>query len=340
MAIYNYPISVTPNNKVHVGTLAYEIRADVNIKKKLYAADPVSVTGENISIHFIENLNTSEVSALGTLLANHEGEANALVNEFGIPRVVIENKVPIQDDNLKEPDGRINVTPTPVGYGWLTWFTGAGDDPNPTFPNYGRGDGQRIYIEIPDGYDGGEIDIYFNDPIHIHDGQIYWGPTEGNFSVEDYFSVGVKIPPAQVEVAEDGYGNCNLESTGYGFDMLIPGYGFGTHNVDLSDPSKTPPVTVYGLNPNGFWDINEESGVVRPADVPGQGRYNMFNAAMPDVYVIKNVPMGNPLRMFEMDVYKTEYVHQSWSMFLRVQKKSAGSGWVSGWILAFRRNNT
>jgi hypothetical protein len=340
MAIYNYPTSQTPNDKIHVGTLSYEIHKDVNIKKKLVAVDPISVVGSTVSIHFVEDLNHSEQSALGTLLANHEGEPSTMVNEFGVPRVVVDSVVNIKDQNtLKEKDGRLNVTPTPVGFGWLTWFTGFGDDPAPVTTT-GRGEGQQMIAYIEDGYDYAEVSFSFAEPIHVHDGQVYWGD-EGTFKPTDTFSIGVDIPATIATESPDGYGNCNKVDTGFGFNIFVPAMGGpGYWDIDLSTDAYISPVTVYGSDPNGYWDLDETTGFARSADEFGKGYYNMFDVPMPRVYFVKNVPMGHPFRLFDIDVYKTEFIHQNWNIVLEVNKKSPGAGWVSGWLLSFRRNNT
>lgn len=250
----------------------------------------------------------------------------------------INNQLPkIKTDSLKEKDGRLNVTPTPVGFGWLTWFTGAGDDPVPISTS-GRGEGQKMIVQIEDGYDHSEVKISFAEPIHIHDGQIYWGD-DGAFTVDDTFSVGVDIYATKAE-AVDGYGNANKVDTGLGFSLFVPAAGNGYWNIDLETDADVSPIPVYGMNPNGFWDITEETGIIRPADAPGAGSFNLADAPMPRAYFMKNMPMAHPLRVFDMDVYKTEYIHQNWDVVLEVDKPSSGAGWVAGWMLTFRRNNT
>lgn len=239
----------------------------------------------------------------------------------------------IKTDTLKEKDGRMNVTPTPVGFGWLTWFTGAGDS-----AVSGRGEGQKMVVNIDDGYDYGEVKISFNEPVHVHDGQIYWG-ADGAFDVGDTFSVGVDIHATTAE-AVDGYGNANKVDSGLGFNLFVPANGDGYWNIDLSTADNVSPITVYGVQPTGFWDVDEETGLVRAADTPGAGGFNLADTAMPRAYFMKNVPMGHPLRVFDIDVYKTEFVHQSWDVVLEVSKPSAGAGWVAGWMLTFRRENT
>jgi len=242
----------------------------------------------------------------------------------------------IKLDALTDADGRINFTSTPIGFGWLTYFTGKGDNLNPTPPDTGRGTGSPFYLEIQDGYNYGEMTIQFLEPIHVHDGEVYWGPDE--FGPKDFFSIGVDVPGTPVTAAS-GNGNCNLAPTGLGFNIIVPAPGNGAYNVDLSKARTVSPMMVPGTHPNGYWDVTEETGIVRPADVTGAGRYNMFDAQLPRFYFIKNVGMGNPDRSFSINVYKTNYIHPSWKMVMQVTRDAShGVGWVSGYLLAFRRN--
>jgi hypothetical protein len=274
------------------------------------------------TIALMNNFVSSISSAQNTLLVMKSRQD--LVNLSTVPKIGLNAE--------QESDGRLTVTPTPIGFGWLTWFTGYGDDPSPVGAT-GRGEGQQIALEIEDGYGYKEISFSFAEPVHVHDGQVYWSES---FTYKDHFSLAVDIP-ATVATPASGDGNANKVDTGLGFNMFIPGDGSGYWNIDLDTANDVSPVTVYGKNPNGMWDLDETTGIVRQADIFGSGSYNMFDAPMPRSYFIKRVPMGHPLRVFDSDVYKTELIHQNWNIVIEVTKTSPGAGWLSGWLLAFRR---
>lgn len=248
------------------------------------------------------------------------------------------NQLPtLKTDSLKENDGRVNVTPTPVGWGWLTWFSGKGDDLNPIYPSSGRGEGESMSLTVDSDSDG-YIEIKFKEPIHIHDGQVYW---DENFDHTDHFSVGMKCPATTVTEASEN-GNCNLIPTGLGYNMIVPALeNNGDYNVNLgssdSDVGDVVPIMISGSYPNGYWDINYDTGKLRPADVENAGSFNLYDIELPEMFFIKNIPMGNPQKIFDIDVYKTQYFHQSWSLVFSVEKKSANTGTATGWILSFRK---
>lgn len=50
--------------------------------------------------------------------------------------------------------------------------------------------------------------------------------------------------------------------------------------------------------------------------------------------------MGNPLGTFDIDAYKTEYLHQKWKLKWTIEKVSQNLGSISAWVFVFRKFNS
>lgn len=252
----------------------------------------------------------------------------------------------LKTDSLKEDDGRQIVTPSPIGIGWNVFFTGADDDAeqfaiyqqNPLIPS-GRGEGKSFLVEIPgEDPDPTVEEFSFVEPVHIHDGEVNWGP-DGYWDYNDRFSIGIRFSPTEVTVTP-GTGNCNLVNiltqevmtSDDGYALIIPaaGDGYFTTNLDNACPIRNTKKT-------GYWSVDEETGSVS-AGSPGAAMFDLYNFAPHDAWLMKNIATANYRRIMEPDVYRTELIHPSWKIIMSVTKTTPGVGWLTGWFTCFRKN--
>ena len=246
----------------------------------------------------------------------------------------------IKIDTVKENDGRQIITPSPIGIGWNIWFTSYDDDltqfaayqQNPLLAS-GRGEGSPLLVEVNgEDPDPTIVEFQFAEPIHIHDGELNWGP-DGYWDRNDYFSVGVRFEPSEVE-AVGGTGNCNLVEIipSSGMCIIIPANGDGAYNLTHMCPIRN-------TNRTGYWDVDDNTGDVF-VGVPGQADFDLYNFAPPDAWFMKRILATNSLRTMQPDSYRTEMLHPCWKLIMSVTKTSPGEGWMSGWFTCFRKNIT
>lgn len=226
----------------------------------------------------------------------------------------------------KTADGKPIVLLNPCTEGLLTWLTGRGDD-----AVLGRGRGPQMRLDF-DGPEVKALEFGFSEPTEINDGQIWWRPS-ASWGPDDEFSLGVRMP-ATVAVPTPGTGNVNVVTLGPGAELYVPAAGDGSHTVDLAQA-----VPVAAKARNGYWDVDDWTGAVAPSDSPGAASWNLLGF---DVlaYLVRSVSCGHPLGVWDIDVYKTEWIHQTWKLRLEVSKASAGAGTIGGWMLCFRESVT
>lgn len=309
---YTFVISKSFAAGLDESALASEIRGS-SISTAL---DSISRSGDLCSILFKATLPDVDLDTLNALVSTHTG--------VGLPSDVILVKL----DTPSEADGKPIVTVTPGRDGWKTWLSSFGDDidAGPA----GRGMGPVILVV----FDGSETlpavkkcNWQYDTPVEIHDGQVNWGD-DASFSYPDFFSFAVEIP-ATAGVAT-GTGNANLEFVG-GAPIFRPAAaGTGSHTIDLI---KAAPIPKTG----GGWDVDVATGVVS-ASPTGKGEFMLAPYPL-EVLVVPGVTMGNRARRFDVDVYRTDWIHPSWSLKMSVKKTTPGAGWVSGWMFAFRPSN-
>lgn len=232
----------------------------------------------------------------------------------------------------KESDGKQIVVISPASEGMRTWLTSRGDDL--ALGVAGRGLGEKLKVEF-DGYDTfpitKTIDLQFLEPIEVHDGQLNWFPADA-FNADDEFSVSVILPPT-VAVSTPGTGNANAYPLGGGAVLYVPAVGDGYYTIDLSDYSVAVPVPASG---SGYWDVDND-GVITPSATPGKAEFHFVNFPS-EAFLITSINMLNNMGLFDVDVYKTEWLHQSWKVRLSVKKVSTSPGVASGWLLTFRKS--
>lgn len=228
-----------------------------------------------------------------------------------------------------EADGKQVVVPSPATHGWNTWFCGAGDNLNPTPPSSGRGQGtpfRLTFTEAANQY----FDAQFNEPVEMHDGEIYY---TGTWTMDDYFELSSVLGPT-VATSTPGEGNVQAVDMG-GYSVYVPAAGNGSHTVDFENVYAAAPVPTGG---NEYWTYNKSTGFLTPTP-DGSGNCNIMNMAI-EVYFMRKIPMGHGLGRFEIDTYKVEWLHPSWKLRFRCIKTSSGDGEVAAWIMLFRQGNT
>jgi hypothetical protein len=236
------------------------------------------------------------------------------------------------DGPREATDKKTVVVVSPATENWKTFITSCGDNASPTPPDSGRGTGDQILIETlatnPNDHPY-QKDVQFVEPIELHDGQVSWSPVE-NFDVHDRFSLCAVL--AATPVSAGGAQNCNLVEVATGVNIIVPVTpGTGTHEVAVANVVPVPTD-----DENGYWDVDYESGMVSIGAVSGSSKWHAYDISL-NLWFIRNVSMNNPLGMFDIDVYKTEYIPPQWKIRFEVFKKTTADGQVSGWILAFRK---
>lgn len=314
MADVVFPITDFPMGKCAVDRLAQEIRQS-SIAVALRFVKSLGVT---VTCVFAAGLSAGELVTLQGIVATHSG-------------------VPLAPPSKpQEIDGKEIVTPFPGFVDFNTVFTGRGDDLNAPTPDAGRGRGESLLMEwtaLEVGTEKSKI-LRFSEPIQLHDGAAYY---QGGWSPADTLSVGAEIPATPVTANPTNTGNCNLAvHPDVGLPIIIvPAAGDGTHDVDLASACPVP-----DPNRSGFWDVDEPSdaGIISPSSTPLAAKWHLLTVPTKANY-LHQIPLGALTGVFDLEVYRAEYFHPSWSLVVRVKKVSEGSGIFNGWFLVYRRYN-
>lgn len=279
----------------------------------------VPATCPNNSAHAIDVNRTSIIDSFTSALPT-DGDGNLKTANTG----------------PKEPDGRVIVVEYPASLNRRTFFCGAGDDENPTPPATGQGDGAEIWVQFTrtdqtaQNPEVKEVTFQFNSPVELHDGEVHWKPVD-HFDVWDRFDFIIQMPATQTTLDAQGQGNCNLIPLGPSMNLIVPAPMNGTHNVNF-----TQAVPVISDSQNGYWECDYDSPTIAVSLTPGQAKYHLFDFPVQG-YVCRNMGMGSPRGVFEVDAYRSEWCHPNWVFKFRVTKKSPGIGTAGGHLLSFRR---
>jgi len=222
---------------------------------------------------------------------------------------------------------KLIVTPFPATEGFSTWFTGAGDQISPLVRG-GNTTKIKLAWDAVEARGAKSVELQFAEVVELHDGQAWYTPAD-DWTDDDLLDVQVVIPTNVVTAS--GAGNCDKVPTGAGYDLLVPSAGTGGFQVDLAAAVPIP------VTSGGFWDVDYKTAVITPSATPGKANYQLLMTEKSAHYV-KQVPLGHPLGVFDIDAYKATWIHPSWKTRVTVTKNSAGAGRFAGWLLAFREN--
>ena len=224
----------------------------------------------------------------------------------------------------QDEDGKQIVTPYPASDGFRTWFCGASDQMEPLV----RGGGARARLEWTSQESRGAktLTLQWAEPVEVHDGSVLY---TGSWDLDDTLDVSVLMPANAP--TPSGSGNCNVVN-----NLIVPAAGDGGYQLDLA---TAVPVPADPKAPNGFWDMDYDSGVITPSANPGHALYHLLTVPM-QPYVARRIPLGDPSGSWAIHAYKVQSVHPTWKMLVTVDKQSAGAGILAGMLLCFRRNLT
>jgi hypothetical protein len=317
---YTYSISGDfPNQKVDINRLTKEIReSDI-----VTALDYINVSEDDCDIWFKDALSAGDQTILDGIVANHSGEP--------LPDAA----KPVTIDGARfDKDGKQVIVTTPADSGAFTWYTSRGDILPPALA---RGEGTEARITYAASATGIEIvELQFAESVYVHDGEINWKSID-EFDGSDHFSVYVKFDQTDVVVNPGSTGNCNVID-GY---LIIPAAGDGGWDVDLDAACPIP-------SSAGPWVVNERTEAItiytegQDLGKHGQRIVLMTGIIPPDLYLVRNVAMGSPRGVFEIDAYLVEWVSSHWKIGMEVNKVKSPNAEVeiNGVIMLFRWNGT
>ena len=271
-----------------------------------------------------------------------------------------------------EPDGRQVFVNAPMSKGMMTFFTGAGDDLNPTPPESGIGMGQKINFDFTGAGDQ-TVTLEFSSCIELHDGQLFYSPV-ASWTHDDRLDFLAVMPASPVTPNSGGTGNCDLTAAAeFGFwssattynpgdvvtgydginyvciathtnqqppdvsywsnyaNMIIPAASDGDYDIDLNAASPVD------ASHAGYWECDRDSGDVTVSSTPGAGGWYLLDMDI-SAYFMRNMPMGHPMGVLDVDTYKSEWIHRNWKLKIRVLRETSGVGTAAGWLLTYRKN--
>lgn len=310
-----------------------------------YAVDDAIVSGGHAYVCIQEHSNqqppnvsywelmTGEIEALCGVVKAHTGEP-VLKESILITttNTSVDGDPVLSLDTPQEPDKKFVFVISPATEGTFTWLSSKGDNLNPTPPASGRGDGTQLFLSFTEP-DTKEVEIQFCEPIELHDGHVSW---QGDWSFEDSWNVSVRMP-ATVAVENVGNtGNCSLVDTGYGFNVVIPADGDGTHDIDYDQAVPIPDgYSTKTEQGTGYWNVVEHWSEEITPNVLGKGAYNFYDTAI-EMFFCKNMDCGSNLKIWDLDAYKAEWISKKWKVCFKATRASSGAGKIGGYLMIFR----
>jgi hypothetical protein len=281
-------------------------------------------------------LMTGEIEALCVVMKAHTGEPlpNIAVVKITTETETSENVPIIAWDSPRESDKRPIIVSSPGREGSYTWITSRGDDPSPTPPASGRGDGVLSVLTFTEP-DTKEVEIQFSEAMQLLGGNVYWRPVE-NWDFEDSWNLLIRLVATVATPNITNTGNCTLFDTQQGFNIIMPAAGDGTHDIDLEAAVPVPdgysPVTGTGY---GFWNVDRFWSEVVTPNAEAHGEFNFYDIPLA-FYFCKNVSCGNLQGNWRLDPYKAEWISSKWTPIFKVTRVTAGSGKIGGHFHVYR----
>ena len=236
-----------------------------------------------------------------------------------------------------ESDGRLNTVSAPMTQGMSAWWTGRGDDLNPSSGS-GRGKGQAMDFVFT-GADDKTVTLDFSSYMEIYDGEGIWHPA-ADWSILDRYWVGAYIPKNQDICIVNGTstGNCNVVDTGLGFSIIVPAPASdGGYDIDLTKARPAP-----ASSDINYWQVgayqNENDPV--PAFTPDYsgpaGDHGLLYDLNYEINFCNDMPMGSPTGSFKIDSDKSEPLHKNWQIKVRCKRVSTTAAKFGVWLKFFR----
>ena len=275
-------------------------------------------------------------NVLGRTVQVHCEAKDSLGAVVQVPNVsltlIAEAPVPLQDD-----EGKQVVVQNPASEGAQTLFVGAAGQPS----DVGRVEiAHRFTGPTPPAIETHTVDLQWPFPAQINDFEAHWSPPAGSpgaaWDIEDKMHARFVFPATPVTPNGGGTGNCNVDG-GTGF--ITPAAGNGAFDVDLAAAvpiELKDPAMVAAF---GYYDLDKPTGEVTLSTQPGAAKWglNSVELDLPDsATFVDAIDLGSPRGVFEVNPYKTEYVHPKWVVRITVDKATAGGGTFGGWIMAFK----
>lgn len=155
----------------------------------------------------------------------------------------------------------------------------------------------------------------FNDWVYVSKGTVRYR----NAGKGDYLGFKVFAPASTVS-SNPGSGNCNLVDTGFGFNMIVPAAGDGSHDL-------TSAIPVPATNDDGYWSWSlPDTGLGSvSAGEPGKSQYNLFDAPLDLVRWIYKLPvLGDGIEHLHPET-KARRVLPHWKFRVDVHNEAKGT---------------
>jgi len=120
-------------------------------------------------------------------------------------------------------------------------------------------------------------------------------------------------------------------------NVIVPAAGDGAYDVDTSEAIAVP------LEGSGYWDYDQWSDTLTPSSSPGSADYMLFDFAMDDIHLVKNMLCIDNTGSWELDAYKVEPILARWKFVLqstRVDAEDRGAASIAGRFTCFREDTT
>lgn len=284
------------------------------------------------------------------------------------------NGTPVQHlDAPAEADNKPVMVVSPFTEGLYMFISARGDDL--TGGVLTRGGGTKLAVEYGSSDSGiKETVATFHECVEMHDGHVDWDPADWGF--DDEWSILIRIPGTTVAPNGSGTGNCNLAAaqqltpwdsgTTYSAGDLVTHNGINWY-CHTGHTNQEPPNAAYWINMvnvivpaagDGAWDVDLDAAIAvpyegagywdydcwddefTPSSTPGYANWMLFDFAMDDVYLIKNMMCSSHRGFWELDAYKVEPVYARWQFVLRVDRDQNGPAVIGGHYTCFREDTT
>lgn len=320
---YNFVTADTLNSLVATDSLILEVGASGTSVNIIGLSSPST---DNYTMTFDGDLLAGDVTILDGVVANHAGVA------------LTDAPVTVKLTGPEEVDGKPLFAMTPASRGYTTFITSNADDvTDPANPI--RGGGNQILVSF-NALESGTKSVYldFAEPVELHDGEVHWTP--GAFDFDCHFSLGVDCYATPVTAVTPGTGNCILVPY-YTFGNVIIPYPGGTHYVDMDDAVPVPSGHDNNRELQGYWDIVYDTCEVYASSTPGKAPYHLLDFQV-HLWLMRNIAMGSPRSIFEIDIYLAEYIPTQWRVEFEVYRPPglAVAGKCGGFLMCFRKSIT